>query len=279
MSQSSSDLTMNQALSNHCTSTGPCSPQGSTACTEPPTLHQKKHSRDRTHHLSILSTVNLLFIAFTFLLFRPSNCNAFMPTTSTSYHNTCYRNLPISAAATLDNSPSSSSYEMSSFAERMKNLITKDAQREKRKKQSKLIGAPKNLLRLTTLEEFKKVVGNEKDKIVVVRWYAPWCKSCKAIAPSFYRLASKLPDVVFVDVPVTPENVDLHQGLRVPSLPYGHIYHPTGKLVEELKMSKKNFPYFARTLKTYIDGECQLKRDEDGELILTQPFRVINDED
>ena len=72
---------------------------------------------------------------------------------------------------------------------------------------------------------------------------------------------------MFVDVPVTPENADLHQGLGVPSLPFGHIYHPTRKLVEELKISKKHFPFFARTLKTYIDGECVLHYDEEGELI------------
>lgn len=37
-------------------------------------------------------------------------------------------------------------------------------------------GAPKNLKRLSTMDEFKKIVGDEKEKIVVVRWYAPWCK-------------------------------------------------------------------------------------------------------
>lgn len=184
----------------------------------------------------------------------------------------------ITAAATLDNSASSFDTASSNFAKRMKNLIKQDTQREKAKKMTKNIaGAPKNLLRLSTMKEFKKFVGDEEDKIVVVRWYAPWCKACKAIAPSYYRLASKLPDVIFVDVPVTPENADLHQGLGVPSLPFGHIYHPTGRLVEELKISKKHFPFFAKTLKTYIDGECKLVFDEDGELIA--PLCRINVED
>lgn len=66
-----------------------------------------------------------------------------------------------------------------------------------------------------------------------------------------------------MDVPVTPENANLHQGLGVPSLPFGHIYHPTGGLVEELKIAKKNFPKFARVLKYYLDGKCDVEEYEE----------------
>ena len=80
----------------------------------------------------------------------------------------------------------------------------------------------------------------------------------------FYRLAFTFPDAIFVDVPVTPENANLHQGLGVPSLPFGHIYHPTGKLVEELKISRKHFANFARVLKTHVDGQCDIEYGENG---------------
>jgi thiol-disulfide isomerase/thioredoxin len=206
----------------------------------------------------------ILLMTLSLTIFNPSH--AFAPTTTSSIRNRFSQisnrelsTITTSAAATLDNSQS---YEMSSFAKRMKNIIKKDAQ----KSQKRMKGAPKNLMRLKTLEDFKKVVGGKKDQIVVVRWYAPWCKACKAIAPSFYRLAATFPDAIFVDVPVTPENANLHQGLGVPSLPYGHIYHPTGKLVEEVKISKKYFPDFAKVLKTYIDNECPVVYDDNGVL-------------
>ena len=54
------------------------------------------------------------------------------------------------------------------------------------------------------------------------------------MAPSYYHLATQQPGALFVDVPVTPANANLHQGLGVPSLPYGHIYQPGLGLVEEL---------------------------------------------
>lgn len=64
-----------------------------------------------------------------------------------------------------------------------------------------------------------------------------------------------------MEVPLTKENAYLHEGLGIPSLPYGHIYHPEAGLVEELKMKKKDgeFDNFARTLSTYIRGECDVE--------------------
>eukprot|EP00979_Chaetoceros_neogracilis_P016049 scaffold6860_cov297-Chaetoceros_neogracile.AAC.47 len=89
--------------------------------------------------------------------------------------------------------------------------------------------------------------------------------ACKAIAPAFYRLASTYKTALFIDVPVTAENANLHQGLGVTSLPFGHIYHPTGGLVEEIKISKKFFPNFARVLKSYVNGLCDVGEYEESE--------------
>lgn len=128
---------------------------------------------------------------------------------------------------------------------------------------------PNNVLVVNTLEEYKAVVADETEKIVVVRFYAKWCKACKAIGPSFYRLASTHPNVKFVEVPVTQQNANLHQGLGVSSLPFGHIYHPEVGLAEELRISKKFFARFETILQSYVYGSCDLP---DGESAC--PFEV-----
>lgn len=160
---------------------------------------------------------------------------------------------PLKASATFDKPRS----REDSFERRMRNLVQKDVQKP-RSRNSKV---PKNLKQVKTLQDYKKVVGDERERLVVVRFYAPWCKACKAIAPSFYRLATIYEKVLFVDVPVTPENANLHQGLEVPSLPFAHIYHPAGGLVEEMKLSRKFFGKFARTLKSYVEGQCEVEDD------------------
>jgi len=259
----------NAPMSNDSMSSGPCTPKGD----NDKELSMRRSHR-RTVRTALISTIQLLiFISIVGVTTTTRFCNAFTPLHVTRPIQQRQANLPPTAATTLDTSPSS--YEMSNFANRMKNLMNKDTQRTKKRKVAR---GPKNLVRLTTLQDFKKVVGDEKERLVVVRWYAPWCKACKAIAPSFYRLASIFPNVVFVDVPVTPENANLHQGLGVPSLPYSHIYHPTGRLVEELKISKKHFKTFSKVLKTYVDEQCDVEYDDCG-TVLKPSYRSDSIED
>ena len=74
-----------------------------------------------------------------------------------------------------------------------------------------------------------------------------------------------------MDVPVTESNANLHQGLGIPSIPFGHIYTPDGGLVEELKITRPHFPQLARKLRTYIVGSCDLV---DGET--SSPFECCS---
>lgn len=114
-----------------------------------------------------------------------------------------------------------------------------------------------------TLEDYKRVVVDERDHIVVVRFFAPWCKSCKAAMPFFKKMAwDHTPNVKFVEVPLTKETAYIHEGLGVPSVPFGHIYHPEVGLVEERKINKKVFREFREALEDYVRGSCDLPDDE-----------------
>ncbi len=46
------------------------------------------------------------------------------------------------------------------------------------------------ILAVDTLGDYKLIVVNERDSIVVVRFHAPWCKSCKSAFPLFSQMAS-----------------------------------------------------------------------------------------
>lgn len=134
------------------------------------------------------------------------------------------------------------------------NLVKRNNQQ-----QSSNDNKPSNIVSAFTLEEYKDVLDKYSDKIVVVRFFATWCKACKAIQPPFYRMASLYPNIIFVEVPVTNQNTNLHQGLEVPSLPYGHVYYPKAGLVEELKISKKYFHNLVKYVRWYDKGECMLE--------------------
>ena len=113
---------------------------------------------------------------------------------------------------------------------------------------------------VSTLEDYKREVIDCEEQIVVVKFYSASCRSCKEMAPLFKKLANALSDnekVKFVQVPVTRNNAVLHQGLGIPSVPYGHVYHKEGGLVEERKLNKKVFNDFQDVLYHYVDGCCQ----------------------
>jgi thiol-disulfide isomerase/thioredoxin len=134
-----------------------------------------------------------------------------------------------------------------------------------------------NVIPVMTIQEFKDTVVDEPEKIVVVKYYAAWCRSCRAVAPHFAKLASDYSSSVkFVEVPLTKENAYLHEGLGVPSVPFCHMYHPAVGLVEELKMNKKDFPVVKKALKTYVQGSCEIP--EEG-AILSEPLSIVTEVD
>jgi thiol-disulfide isomerase/thioredoxin len=151
---------------------------------------------------------------------------------------------------------------------------------------------------VTTLQDYKRIVADESNRMTVVRFAAPWCRACQAVQPHYVHLARQYAQneqnqqqpqqpasdpnngtiqgsppprmlVQFVECPVRKDTAVLHQGLGVPSVPFGHIYHPAVGLVEEVKLNKKNFATFKRLLETYVQGYCLVSftMDEQGQFM------------
>ena len=69
-----------------------------------------------------------------------------------------------------------------------------------------------------TGQNFKGVV--EKDGIVLIDWWAPWCGPCRVFGPTYEKVAGKHPDITFgkVNTEAQPELAGSFDIRSIPTL-------------------------------------------------------------
>jgi thiol-disulfide isomerase/thioredoxin len=131
-----------------------------------------------------------------------------------------------------------------------------------------------NIHLATTIEEYDRILSEQKDKLIVTRFYMTNCKACVAMTPSFYRLVRSQPNLAFVDIPISKENKDIHLRLGVETVPFAHVNHPTYGLVEQRKISRRHWDEFQGVVQSYVDGQCELTKED-----CSNPYHVELDLD
>ena len=73
--------------------------------------------------------------------------------------------------------------------------------------------------------------ATEQNRLVVIKFYASWCRACKAMSPKFVRVAEDWPDIEFHEI-LFDDNKKLCKSLGIKILPFMEIVAGTKGKVE-----------------------------------------------
>lgn len=131
--------------------------------------------------------------------------------------------------------------------------------------------------RLATPSEFHTQVVDETESLVVVRFYADTCPSCRATSSVFRKWSraissssdsdssdSTMP-IKVLEMPLTKATSKfLQDELQVDQIPYCHLYHPDYGLIEEqLVMNRADLKEFCNTVDVWSRGGCDFDLEGD----------------
>ena len=112
---------------------------------------------------------------------------------------------------------------------------------------------------LTTVPELEDALAEARalNRLCVVKVYAPWCKTCRAIEPKYKRVARANSDEIdFYEVNFS-QCKPLCKHLGVESLPCGIIFKD-GEKVEHSSLRPTSFKGFVKTLMAFAEPESPL---------------------
>jgi len=115
---------------------------------------------------------------------------------------------------------------------------------------------------LVTKENHIALLAANPGKIVIMKFYAPWCRACKGLEPKFIQISkdpkyAKLP-LVFAQMSVQ-DNKEYIKSLGVLALPSVHIYAGIEGLVENFPCGPSKVPILKKKIAQVVNKKVDSK--------------------
>lgn len=111
-----------------------------------------------------------------------------------------------------------------------------------------------------TVQELVDELGaaSRNDQLVVLEFFAPWCRSCRALFPKMKQLCAENDNVLFLAVNFD-DSKSLVRGLNVKVLPYFHFYRGAEGRVAEFPASVSKIAKLREAIEDFKSDRCFLE--------------------
>ena len=99
--------------------------------------------------------------------------------------------------------------------------------------------------------------ATEQNRVIVIKFYASWCRACKAMAPKFIRVAEDWPDIEFHEI-LFDNNKKLCKSLGIKILPFMEIIAGTKGKVESFTCGPSKISLLVSKLEDTASQYCDV---------------------
>eukprot|EP00611_Tribonema_gayanum_P028464 TRINITY_DN7323_c3_g1_i2.p1 TRINITY_DN7323_c3_g1~~TRINITY_DN7323_c3_g1_i2.p1 ORF type:complete len:249 (-),score=68.63 TRINITY_DN7323_c3_g1_i2:528-1274(-) len=117
--------------------------------------------------------------------------------------------------------------------------------------------------RVTTSQEYHALLAENPESLVVFKWFAPWCRSCKAMDLKFKRLALENPCVVFAEIDIDVSR-ELKRQHGVKAIPAIHMHAGHLGLVENFTCGPSKVLLLSRRINMYANVAAYVAKAKGG---------------
>lgn len=118
-----------------------------------------------------------------------------------------------------------------------------------------------NLLTANSLDDLLTALSTANDRLVVVDFFASWCRACRGVFPKVVAAAKLHPDILFVKVEFEA-NKEIARVMGVKALPTFQFFRgPDGRL-ESLTAGPSKAAILADAIERHSAPRCLLREDD-----------------
>lgn len=125
---------------------------------------------------------------------------------------------------------------------------------------------------IRTMKQYEAFVLDETEKLVIIRFHAPWCRVCKGTDVAYERYATKIQRAYPQKVQFCSVNFDGKEetttlkdtlleahGIDIREVPVGLLFHPQERgIVGKVKLNRKHLSSLKDKVAAYLEGGADL---------------------